>query len=264
MTTVMRTVRATKSLESKPLSIEREVLALLDWMKLRFSPVYYGIGIPHGDGSAVILVPGFLGADIYLIEMYLWLWQIGYHPYMSRIGQNAECPNILCDRLIQTIEKAFQETGRRVCLIGHSLGGTIALSAAISQPDQVAQVVTLASPFRSIVVNPLIRVVADAVRTSIFLRHNEEEIEPNCYTPTCGGSCTQRQRKEDIPDSVDTIAVYSKSDGVVDWKGCIYEDSRLNREIRDGTHVGLAFHPDSYIIIATDLFRCLGREIAVA
>lgn len=263
MTTVMETVQAT-SLESKPLPIEREVLALLDWMKLRFSPVYYGIGIPHGDGSAVILVPGFLGADIYLIEMYLWLWQIGYHPYMSRIGQNAECPNILCDRLIQTIEKAFQETGRRVCLIGHSLGGTIALSAAISQPDQVAQVVTLASPFRSIVVNPLIRVVADAVRISIFLRHNEEEIEPNCYTPTCGCSFTQRLRKEDIPDSVDTIAVYSKSDGVVGWKGCIYEDSRLNREIRGGTHVGLAFHPDSYVIIAEELSRCLESERAVA
>ncbi len=262
MTTVMASVQTT-SFDSKSLPIEREFLAILDWIKLRLSPVYYGIGIPHGDGSAVILVPGFLGTDIYLTEMYMWLWRIGYRPYMSDIGRNAECLNILCNRLIRTIDKAFQETGGEVCLVGHSLGGTIALSAAISRSKQVAQVVTLASPFRSIVVNPLVGAVASAVKASILLRGNENTVEPNCYTPTCDCSFTSRLREKDVPDSVDTVAIYSKVDGVVDWKSCIFEDSHLNREA-SSTHIGLAFNPDSYAVIAEELSRCLESKRAIA
>ena len=43
----------------------------LDWLSLRTSPVFYGFGVPRGDGSAVILVPGFLATDVYLWEMNL-------------------------------------------------------------------------------------------------------------------------------------------------------------------------------------------------
>lgn len=96
---------------------------------LHASPVYWGLGVPHGDGSAVIIIPGFLGTDLYLMELHAWLKRIGYRPYFSGIGVNAECPNLLIQRrLNQTIKKALKDTGRKIHLIGHSLGGVIARS----------------------------------------------------------------------------------------------------------------------------------------
>src|SRR5271165_638619 len=87
--------------------IWKEALFAADILLLHSSPVYYGLGIPRGDGSAVILVPGFLGTDAYLTPLHTWLGRIGYRPYFSGIGINAECPNILIkQRLNACIEKA--------------------------------------------------------------------------------------------------------------------------------------------------------------
>ena len=102
----------------------REAFVGLDWLALRSSPVYYGLGVPRGDGSAVIVIPGFMGTDMYLREIYDWLRRIGYRPYMSRIGWNAECVNTLVDRLSETITTAQAETGggRRAAGQGRGTG----------------------------------------------------------------------------------------------------------------------------------------------
>ena len=93
-----------KSAANRP--IWRELFAGLDFLALKTSPVYYGFGVPRGDKSAVILVPGFMGTDHYLYEMNFWLKRIGYNPYMSKIGWNAECLNVLTERLAETVAKA--------------------------------------------------------------------------------------------------------------------------------------------------------------
>jgi len=130
------------------ISIWKEALFAADLLLLHASPVYYGLGIPHGDGSAVLLVPGFLGTDAYLTQLHSWLGRIGYRPYFSGIGLNAECPNLLIQRrLNDTISKAVSETGRKIHLIGHSLGGIIARALACQRSADVASVITLASPF---------------------------------------------------------------------------------------------------------------------
>ena len=59
---------------------------------LRLSPLYWGYGVPHGDGSAVVLVPGFLGTDLYLTQFRNWLRRIGYEPFYSGIHMNADRP----------------------------------------------------------------------------------------------------------------------------------------------------------------------------
>ena len=61
----------------------RETLFGLDWLALRASPVFCGFGVPRGDGSAVVLVPGFLGTDWYLLDLYGWLGRLGYPPYAA-------------------------------------------------------------------------------------------------------------------------------------------------------------------------------------
>ncbi|MCC6796531.1 MAG: alpha/beta fold hydrolase [Candidatus Hydrogenedentes bacterium] len=237
------------------LPIWRESLMGVDYLRLKTSLVYYGIGISKGDGSAVVVVPGFLGIDAYLIEMYAWLWRIGYKPYMSRIGQNAECPNILIDHLMKTVERAFNKTGKRVHVIGHSLGGVLSRSAAVLHPDKIASVITLGSPIRGVRVHPWVLNNAERVRQKIYnRRHLFPAHKPHdhaCYTSRCmcGFSCTWR---EGFPEDVRQAAIYTKTDGIVDWKVCINEDPKTNFEVCS-THCGLAWNPAVYTIIAKQL-----------
>ncbi|MDZ4860486.1 MAG: alpha/beta hydrolase [Candidatus Hydrogenedentes bacterium] len=237
------------------LPIWREALLGVDYIRLKASRIYYGRGIPKGDGSPVVLVPGFLGIDLYLVELYGWLWRIGYQPYMSRIGQNAECPNLLVDHLSKTILRARRETGKRVQLIGHSLGGVIARGAAMQHPDVVAGVITLGSPVRGVRVHPWVLGSAERVRKRIHNRRHlfpaQTPHEPGCYTSkcACGFSCTWR---ESFPDTVRETAIFTKTDGIVDWKVCVNRDPKTNFEV-SGTHCGLAWNPEVYRIIATQL-----------
>src|SRR5262245_58070327 len=123
-----------------PVPIWREALAGVDWLALRTSPVFYGCGVPRGDLAPVIVVPGFLGSDWYLLEMYFWLGRIGYRPHLSRIGRNAECLDVLLDRLRGTIEAAVASSGRPAHLVGHSLGGMLSRAAAVRWPERIASV----------------------------------------------------------------------------------------------------------------------------
>jgi pimeloyl-ACP methyl ester carboxylesterase len=239
--------------QSAPVPLWREVLFGVDWLSLRLSPVYYGFGVPRGDGAPVIVIPGFLGSDDYLVEMYYWLRRIGYKPYYSRIGRNAECPELLTDRLFATMDRAQKDTNRKVHLIGHSLGGLLARSAAGQRPEQVEQVICLASPFRDIRVHPMVLAAAGFVRGQIArnsnARNGSKTPKRDCYTGAC--SCEfAASLRSDLPDSMSHTAIYTKTDGVVDWRSCVEEDDRLNVEV-SGTHVGLAFNPQVYRKVAT-------------
>ena len=100
--------------DQKPASrpLWRESFVGLEWLSLRASPVFYGLGIPRGDRSAVISVPGFMGTDLYLQELHWWLRRIGYRSYLSDIGRNADCLDVLVNRLLRTIEKAHSRNWR--------------------------------------------------------------------------------------------------------------------------------------------------------
>jgi triacylglycerol lipase len=225
---------------------------------LHATPVYYGLGVPRGDGSAVIIIPGFLGTDLYLAELHAWLKRIGYRPYFSGIGINAECPNLLIQRrLSQTINKALAETKRKVHLIGHSLGGVIARSAAGQRPRDVASVITLAAPIRGTVVNSTVIHAAEAVRLKILEEHGKGVL-PDCYTGRCTCNFLDYLRRR-VPDSMVETAIYTRQDGIVDWRYCMTMDPEKDVEV-PGTHIGMAFNPAAYAVMAERLARARNLE----
>lgn len=217
--------------------------------------MYYGFGVPHGNGEPVVLVPGFLGSDRYLTEMHLWLRRIGYRPYFSGIGRNVDCPELLTQRLLVTVQQAYEETGGRVTIVGHSLGGMLARAAAHRAPSSVKQVITMGSPFRSVRAHPLILSAANFVRSNIVReRRTRREVTQSCFTPqcTCGFVTTLKSDAFATNGNTPTFrrnAIYSKVDGVVDWRVCVEDDGRLNREVT-ATHIGMAFNPDVYRTVA--------------
>ncbi len=246
-----RTCRPAQASGEASLTLWTEALFAAELVLLHASPVYYGLGVPRGDGSAVVIIPGFLGTDSYLMELHAWLARMGYQPYYSGIGINAECPNLLVKpRLNRTIEKALTETGRKVHLIGHSLGGILARSAAAQRSEQVASVITLGSPFRGLVMHKAILRAAETVRMHIIQEHGRAVL-PSCYTGKC--TCdflSSLQRR--MPKCICQTAIYTHHDGVVDWKCCVTGDSKCDFEV-PSTHIGMAFNPSAYAIIAERL-----------
>src|SRR5689334_6792584 len=73
-------------------SFERETRAVFEWVGLLRDPVFYGFGVPHGDGRLVGVLPGLFANDLYLEPLRDWLGRIGYRPVRSTIAMNAGCP----------------------------------------------------------------------------------------------------------------------------------------------------------------------------
>ena len=241
--------------EAEPVSgpLWREVLTGIDMARLRVSPVYYGIGINRGDGSAVVTIPGFMGSDLYQTEFRFWLRRIGYRPYASRIGRNINCLQKSGETLVSTIEKAYQQTGRRVHVIGHSLGGLLARSASSLRPDLVASVTTLGSPIRAINAHPAVIEASELVRDTIQLRYKRDDANADCFSGKCTCPIVQMAREPNLQD-IPVFAIHTKTDGVVHWEVCIDEDADENIEVQ-GTHCGLAFNHEVFTHLARFLHK---------
>lgn len=247
--------------DQKPAAVPiwREALVGLDWASLRGSPLLYGRGVPRGDGSAVVVVPGFLFSDWYLFELRAWLRRIGYQAKTSRIGRNADCPDVLCGRLLATVEAARAATARRVHLVGHSLGGTLARSLAARRPELIASVTTLGSPFRGIRAHPLVLRASSRVRAAVLERRGAYT-RPACFTGYCPCD-TVTGLERTFPPSVPQLAIYTRRDGIVDWRYCVNDDPRTNVEV-GGTHLGLVVNAAVYRLVAAHLAGARHETVA--
>ena len=233
------------------ISIWKEALFGAELLLLHASPVYYGLGIPRGDGAAVIVFPGFLGSDVYTSQLRSWLSRIGYRTYGSGIGINAECPNLLIEyQVAEVLAKARAATRRKVHLIGHSLGGLIARSVAAQRPNEIASVTTLGAPFRGNVAHAAVLRAAKAVRATILNEHGKK-VNPDCYTPQCTCDFLNSLRR-DFPSTIPQTAIFTRDDGIVDWRYCRTGRRDFDFEV-PGTHIGLVFNASVYQLIATRL-----------
>jgi len=226
----------------------QEWLAGVELAFLQVSPVYWGYGIPHGDGSAVVLVPGFLATDLYLAQFAVWLRRIGYKAFYSGIRVNADCPNLLIERnLNDAIAQANKASQGKIHIIGHSLGGALARSAAAQMPERVASVITLGAPIRGIAARASVLSAADVVRKQILERHGRGVL-PACYTARCTCEFFESLRRN-FPKSVRQTAIYTKSDGILDWRVCQTGDPAVDVEV-SATHIGMVFSPLVYSVVA--------------
>jgi len=237
--------------ESVPLPIWQELMAGVEMAFLRVSPVFWGYGIPGGDGSAVVVVPGFLGTDLYLTQFRTWLRRIGYQPYVSGISRSNECPNLLIRQHVnEAIQEAYESTRRKIHLIGHSLGGAIARAVAAQKPERIASVITLAAPIQGLAAHDAVLRTAERVRKQI-LERNGKGVLPDCYTGAC--TCAFLESlKGRFPKSVRQTAIYTKTDGILDWHVCRTGDPEVDCEV-SATHIGLAFSPLVYSVVARRL-----------
>lgn len=247
------------ALETVPLPLWKEVGTPLQWLRLRASWLYRGRGIPSGDGAPVLLVPGFLCSDIYLVELRRWLRRIGYRTYASKIGVNAGCVDRIGNSLAARAAHIHDSTGQRVHIVGHSLGGLLGRSVALMRPDVVASVVALGSPLQRLRSHSVI------VRASNAISAFEQALpggHDQCMTSHCSCAVVCAYARHVRP-SVPITSVYTRGDGVVDWESCTAGTEGVDVEV-GGSHLGLLFNPDAYRAVADHLARATIKAEAAA
>jgi pimeloyl-ACP methyl ester carboxylesterase len=190
---------------------------------------------PVGDGHPVLVFPGWLATDQSTRALRWFLRRRGYHAHGWRLGRNHGPSNDVVEGVVRRLRDLRARHDRRVSLIGWSLGGIYARELARRFPEDVRQVITLATPFRD--------VAATAVTRFYRTLGRGESTPPE-----------ETRRRLRTPPPVPCTSFYSRSDGIVAWQSCLDEEGPLveNLEVRS-SHCGMGHHPTVLLAIADRL-----------
>ena len=238
----------------------RESRVALEAAQLRRSPVWRGAGVAHGDGRGVLLVPGFMAGDGSLGTMAKWLRANGYWTRRAGIRSNIGCSQEACRRLEERVEALAERTGDRVAIVGQSRGGVLARVVAYRRPDLVSGIVALGAPTLSMLrVHPLVLLQVGLVGALGTGR------VPGLFRMSClRGACCESFRADLVarfPPGVRYVCVYSRSDGIVDWRACLDGAADELVEI-DASHCGMAVSRGAYEQVGRALALFAGDEPA--
>ncbi len=252
-----------RSLLSRP-PIWRESRIGLEAAVLLRHPIYRGEGVAHADGQPVLLVPGFLAGDDSLTLMTRWLRRTGHHTRRAGIRSNVDCGAQAVERLEERLEVMAETRGQKVAIVGQSRGGNFAKVLAARRPDLVSGIVTLGSPqLDPVAVHPLVWMQVYAVGTlgslgarGLFRR--------SCLSGDCCTAFWDAMRSP-LPRGVGYVSIYSRSDGIVDWRACLDPVADAHVEVR-GSHCGMSVNARAYRAIGRSLaaYRIDSDELAAA
>jgi pimeloyl-ACP methyl ester carboxylesterase len=219
-----------------------EARAVLEFnTSLLLSPLL--LRAPRGDGHPVLALPGFLATDISMAPLRRYLKQLGYDTYGWKLGRNLGGVASRRNALKQLLSGINQSTGRKVSIVGWSLGGVYARDLALQLPDMVRSVITLGSPFA----NDLRATNA----TRLYEALSGETIEANSeLTEAIAG---------DLP--VPATSIYSRTDGIVNWRTSLLRpsDTAENIEVHLASHIGLGVNAAALWAVADRLAQAEGE-----
>lgn len=209
-------------------------------------PVWWGRGVPRGSGERVFLIPGLFAGDWSLVTLGRWLTRIGYRPITAGIQINGDCAGATVDRLAKRLREQVP-IGERVTLIGQSRGGLMARALAVREHERVAGLITLGSPMLDEwAIHPLLQNAIHRVAHSRI---------PHTFTRACehGDCCRQylAERAARVPAGIGFVSLYTRSDGIVDWRTCL--DPQAEAVEVEGSHAGMGASAPAYRAIAAAL-----------
>ena len=154
---------------------------------------------PRGDGSPVVVLPGFTASDSSTFVLRSILERLGHRPVAWGLGRNVGPTREIIDGVDALVRRLYDEDGRSVQLVGWSLGGVFARHVAARRPDMVRRVITLGSPYRitrrqNLAAGWLYHLYAPQRRVPSGVRR--------------GGAASR-------PLTVPTTSIYSPTDGIV-------------------------------------------------
>jgi triacylglycerol lipase len=197
------------------------------------------------DWRPVLLIPGFMAGDASLYPLGARLRSLGHRVFYAGIWMNADCPAKTLERLRKRIHEISLQTGRKVAVIGHSLGGIYARELARMEPDLVERVFLLGSPVKHALGNtsPYLRPLVAAMR----FMHGQcmEDLAAECKS--CGFDLPQNA--PDVPET----CIYTRSDGIVEWHSCIDDGPQVECVEVDSSHCGIPLNLKTWQEISSRL-----------
>jgi pimeloyl-ACP methyl ester carboxylesterase len=219
-----------------------EARAVLEFnTSLMLSPLL--MQAPRGDGHPVLALPGFLASDLSMAPMRRYLSELGYDTYAWNMGRNFGGVASKRAALRERLTKIHDTTGRKVSVVGWSLGGVYARDLALQLPHMVRSIITLGSPFANDIR------ATNATKLYEMLSGEGVDDVPEIREAIAG----------DMP--VPATSLYSRTDGIVNWHTSLLRPSATaeNIEVHLASHIGIGVNPAALWAVADRLAQPEGQ-----
>ena len=219
-----------------------EARAVLEFnTSLMLSPLL--MQAPRGDGHPVLALPGFLASDLSMAPMRRYLKELGYDTYAWNMGRNFGGVASKRAALRELLTKIHDTTGRKVSVVGWSLGGVYARDLALQLPHMVRSIITLGSPFANDIR------ATNATKLYEMLSGEGVDDVPEIREAIAG----------DMP--VPATSLYSRTDGIVNWHTSLLRPSATaeNIEVHLASHIGIGVNPAALWAVADRLAQPEGQ-----
>jgi pimeloyl-ACP methyl ester carboxylesterase len=198
---------------------------------------------PRGDGHPVLVLPGLIASDVSTRPLRAFLRNRGYAVNGWGQGRNLGLRPGVQRALTDLLEEINDTHGRKVSLIGWSLGGLYARQLAKMMPERVRSVITLGSPFAG---SPRSTNAWRVYEMASGRRADEEDAR-------FGGSLS-------VAPPVPTTAIFSRSDGICAWQSCMEKSSGQAESIEvESSHCGMGHNPAVVYAVADRLAQAEGQ-----
>lgn len=231
------------ALHAPPLSLlaVEPLRALFDYCAARIGCE----ALPIGDGHPVVVYPGLAGGALSTRHLRRFLSDSGFTVHDWEGGVNTG-PSGVLDDWLGSLERRVRELrrvhGRKASLVGWSLGGVYAREIAKRCPECVRQVITLGTPFGSLAGGN------HAGTVYKLLNRDQSRLTPDLEA-----------RLRECPP-VPTTSIFSKTDGIVSWRGCIEKKTLSSENVEvSASHLGMGTHPQVLRVVANRLAQPEGR-----
>jgi pimeloyl-ACP methyl ester carboxylesterase len=198
---------------------------------------------PKGDGHTVLVLPGFLTSDRSTDFLRAYLRGIGHDAVGWDLGRNVGGLYRMREHIRAKVRDLAESAGRKISVVGWSLGGVYARDLALSLPNHIRGIITLGSPFSGDLRANNVGKLYDQVSGENVEDARLEDI---------------RALAGDMP--IPATSIYSRTDGVVSWQTSLMRenDKAENIEVVGASHLGLGFNPAVLWAVADRLSQADG------
>lgn len=181
-----------------------------------------------GHGRPVLVLPGFGATDRATARLRDHLDRRGWTTYAWGVGPNHGLTDEVLEGVLKRFDEVYAVERRPLDVVGWSFGGLLARWVAHQRATQVRHLVTLGSPWRPEGERTRTTPLFERARRAHGLSERAEKVVDELRGP--------------LP--VPTTAIWSKTDGVVGWRGCLVDESGTARNVSvPSSHLGLASNP---------------------
>ena len=187
---------------------------------------------PRGDGHPVIVVPPFGAADEFTFILRWFLRRQGFEVFPWGAAEVLGLHRLV-KVAVARLHEVRAESGQKVSLVGHSLGGIYAREVARFAPEDTRSVITLGTPINDFKANSVWPMFEAISGTRIKAIDADYAAQMHVAPP------------------VPTTSIFSKSDGVVNWRSSIdHTDGDVENLEVVSSHIGLPSNPMSLYLVA--------------